>query len=79
LNLPNGDLTWEDIARPENMSKSEISLDSSAIMHSKSQAVPVGGRIGTSQQKMESNHIIKRPGAGTGGGQNQVASAISDH
>lgn len=36
LNLPNCDLTWEDIARPENMSKSEISLDTSAILHSKS-------------------------------------------
>ncbi len=27
LNLPNGDLMWEDVSRPGDMSKSEISLD----------------------------------------------------
>ena len=27
FSLPNGDLTLEDVERPENMSRSEVSLD----------------------------------------------------
>lgn len=75
LSLPNGDLVWEDIARPGDISKSEISLDTSALInHQKSHSMPAAPRIGSSQQKIESSQLAKRAGAGTGGGQHQVAS-----
>jgi len=49
LNLPNGDIIYEDVNRPENMSKSEISLDAQIVHHNKSHSMPAGTRIGSSQ------------------------------
>jgi hypothetical protein len=75
LALPNGDLTWEDIEKPDSASRSEVSVDNMAKIPNSSSAPP--GRLNSSQnraggsvpRKGDSSQITKRPlpGAGTGG------------
>lgn len=46
LSLPNGDLTWEDVEKPDSASRSEVSVDNMAKIQNSSSAPP--GRLNSS-------------------------------
>ena len=51
LSLPNGDLTWEDVEKPQASGADQSKSDNSFIDHQKH---PGQGRVGSSQNKINS-------------------------